>query len=374
MDKVFVRDAQNQYEETLAAIDRSGFTKEWAKNQTDQLTLVAENDNSLAYSLLQVENSLIFRGQEYIIKQCEQKYNGSNEEKDITATAVRYECSRIFKSDSKSGTLTYTIQDVLHYFFDGNKYGFDWEIQGNFPSAQIENLGNGSGKDCIDKCVDAFNAVVMANNRHLIFYTVEAFRKETEKVYRYGANTTEFTAKTDSTSIQNIAMCFGKQKDSSSDNNTVEYYFAPFEVRDEDSINRWGERWGASVSDNRFTDADAMRSFALKSMQTQPLTELTITYDGDDSVQQGEVWLLEVQSQNFITEVTVDGIKEYPLNPAKPPEVTLDNSYKTLYDYDRQLQKNVSLALTNIDNFNSNFQNELGNLPQFGEKVGEVND
>ena len=368
IEKIFVRDAKNQYEETLVAVDRDGFTKEWSKNQTDQLTLTAESDNSLAYSLLQIENSLIFRGQEYVIKQCEQKYSGLNEEKDITATAVRYECIRVFQPNTKSGTLTYKIEDVLHYFFDNNGYGFDWEIKGTFPAAQIDNLGGGSGKDCIDKCVDAFNAIVMANNRHLIFYTVEAFRKETEKSYRYGANTTEFSAKNDSASLQNIAMCYGKQKDSSTEGKT-EYYFEPFKVRDEDSIVRWGEHWGPNISDDRFTDANAMKDYALKSMQTQPLTEITITYDGNDEVQPGEVWLLNVESQHFITEVTVDGIKEYPLSYSKAPEVTLDNSYKTLYDYDRQLQKDVNIAINGMNNYKP-----YTPTITFGDKVGEVND
>lgn len=357
MDKVYIRDANNQYEETAASIGRDGFTYEWSKNQTDQVSFTADNDRSLAYALLQVESSVIFNGQEYVIKQSEQKYDGLDETKDVTATAVRYEVARVYQTAVKSGTLTYAIEDVLHFFFDKNEYGFTWEVKGTFAKAEIENLGDGSGKDCIDKCVDAFNCVVMADNKHLIFYTVEAFQTATQKVYHYGSNTTSFSVKTDSSSIQNIAVVYGKQKDATDDSDKTEYYFTPFTVQDDDSIKRWGKRPGASISDERFTIAADMKTYALSTMQTQPLTEMTITYDGDDTVNPGDVWELEVQSENFITDVTVDGIKTYPLAIGKSPEITLDNSYRTLYDYDRQMQNDVKRALNSFGAFSSRIEN-----------------
>lgn len=374
LKKVLVRDSAGQYEETLSSVKRDTFIIDWEKNQTNQVTFDAVADGSLAYSLLQNENSIIFDGQEYVIKQTQEKFASQISTMSVTATAVGYECSRVWQHNIQSGTKAYRVEDVLHYYFDNNTEDFTWEVQGSFGTAEIENLGNGSGKDCIDKIVSSFDAVFTSDNRHLILSTPEAFNIKVDKGYKYGHDTSDVSVQIDTTSIQNIAWCYGKTKEQTADDNgntsnDPEYYFDPFIVKDEDSIKRWGERPGADISDERFTDVNSMKSYALSKMQTQPLTVMNLTYFGNTEVKPGEVWFLEIKSNDFITDAQVDGIKTYPLIN-KAPEITLDNSYQTLYDYDIAVQKRLNQAVTDVQNISKSVSDNamLGTITQ---KVGD---
>lgn len=339
--KILVQDSANQYSETLFEFDRSSVKRTWKKNQSYQIDLTATNDGSIAYSLLRNENSLLVGGQEYLIKQVKPDLKGYNNQVEITANHVYYESRRIWQYNKRAGTITYSIQDILHYFFDGNQYGFTWEVIGNFSKVQIENLGNTSALDALNTCVDKFNCVIYPDNKHIRIYARDTWQKQVDKSYLYGYNTTTFSCSWDTTSIQNVAMCYGKQKDG--DEN--QYYFPPFLAKNTTSIQRWGERPGAEISDERFTDKNAMNTYALSTMQADPVTTMLLTYDGDDQVLPGEVWYLRVEPEQFDTDVEVTSITDYPFAPDHKPEVELDNSVRTLLDEDVAQERAIKTAI-----------------------------
>ncbi|WP_308902433.1 phage tail protein [Latilactobacillus curvatus] len=339
--KILVQDYANQYAETLVEFDRVSVKRTWKKNQSYQLDLTATNDGSLAYSLLRNENSLLVGGQEYLIKQVKPDLKGYSNHVEITANHVYYESRRIWQYNKRAGTITYSIQDILHYFFDNNPYGFTWEVIGNFSKVQIENLGNTSALDALNTCVDKFNCVIYPDNQHIRIYARDAWQKRVDKSYLYGYNTTTFSCSWDTTSIQNVAMCYGKQKDGEEN----QYYFAPFMAKNATSIQRWGERPGAEISDERFTDKNAMNTYALSTMQADPVTTMSLTYDGDDQVLPGEVWYLRVEPEQFDTDVEVTSITDYPFAPDHKPEVELDNSVRTLLDEDVAQERAIKTAI-----------------------------
>ncbi|WBY48549.1 phage tail protein [Latilactobacillus curvatus] len=339
--KVLVRDFNNQYEETVTSINFEELVRSWKKNSDYQVEFTALNDGSLAYNLLRNENSLLIDGQEYVIKQAERSLDGYDKSVAVTATHIYFEATRIYNYQTKSGTITYSIQDILHYFFDNNPYGFTWEVIGNFSKVQIENLGNTSALDALNTCVDKFNCVVYPDNKHIRIYSRDAWQKKVDKSYLYGYNTTTFSCSWDTTSIQNVTKCYGKQKDGQEG----QYYFPPFIAKNATSISRWGERPGAEISDERFTDKNAMNAYAMSTMQADPVTTMALTYDGDDQVLPGEVWYLRVEPEQFDTDVEVTGITDYPFVPDHKPEVELDNSVRTLLDEDIAQERLVKEAI-----------------------------
>ncbi|MFY4479672.1 phage tail protein [Latilactobacillus sakei] len=339
--KILVQDTADQYSETLVDFDRSSVKRTWKKNQSYQLELTAANDDSLAYSILRNENSLLMGGQEYVIKQVKPDLKGYSNQVAITANHIYYESRRIWQYQKRAGTITYSIQDILHYFFDNNPYGFTWEVIGDFSKVQIENLGNTSALDALNTCVDKFNCVIYPDNKHIRIYSRDAWQKKVDKAYLYGHNTTTFSCSWDTTSIQNVAMCYGKQKDGEEN----QYYFPPFLAKNTTSIQRWGERPGAEISDERFTEKNAMNAYAMSSMQADPVTTMALTYDGDDQVLPGEVWYLRVEPEQFNTDVEVTGITDYPFAPDHKPEVELDNSVRTLLDEDIAQERLVKKAI-----------------------------
>lgn len=62
---------------------------------------------------------------------------------------------RIYQHDMRKEE-TYSIDDVVKYWLDGNSLGFTYEVHGSFDHQEIENLGNGSGKDMLSKVLDTW--------------------------------------------------------------------------------------------------------------------------------------------------------------------------------------------------------------------------
>lgn len=371
--KILVSDSAYQYEETVTSVVFEELARKWKKNSDNQIEFTALNDGSLAYNLLRNENSIIIDGQEYVIKQAERALDGYDRSVAVTATHVYFESSRIYNYQTKSGTITYSIQDILHYFFDNNPYGFTWEVIGNFSKVQIENLGNTSALDALNTCVDKFNCVIYPDNKHIRIYARDAWQKQVNKSYLYGYNTTTFSCSWDTTSIQNVAMCYGKQKDGEEN----QYYFAPFLAKNTTSIQRWGERPGAEISDERFTDKNVMNTYALNAMQADPVTTMSLTYDGDDQVLPGEIWYLRVEPEQFDTDVEVTSITDYPFAPDHRPEVELDNSVKTLLDEDVAQERAIKKAIDNSKYINSkilNVSDEINNISNYTWTEADVNE
>lgn len=272
--KVTVRGQGRTEIEPLNCIDPSSFYIDWEVNSTWSLQFTAYQDGSLAYSMLDSQASIFFDGQEYIIKQAEPDANSGQDSLDVVATHVYFELGRIRKyktyvdpadankqtdvrvngstqiendnddsddtdpnahkstSTSKSGNttttttvtktdetkedseqenqVTYKMDDVLKYWIGGNKLGFTYQIIGNFPTARIEQLSDGSGMDMLSKITEHWpNAIIYPDNKNIRVYSQEKFNKDRNNRLDYEHNTTEFKWTFDSTNLTNEVMCIG---------------------------------------------------------------------------------------------------------------------------------------------------------------------
>ncbi|WP_225367657.1 phage tail protein [Ligilactobacillus salivarius] len=71
---------------------------------------------------------------------------------------------------------TYTVNDVLAFYLDGNKNGFSYQVIGNFDKQQITDLGNTNGKDMISKILSTWeNAIFYPDNRNIRIYNKKDF-------------------------------------------------------------------------------------------------------------------------------------------------------------------------------------------------------
>ena len=114
------------------------------------------------------------------------------------------------KEDSDENQIEYHIEDVLKHWIDGNQLGFSYQVIGDFPTAQLEELADGSGTDMLSKITEAWpNAVIYPDNRNIRIYAQDQFYKDHENRLDYEHNTTEFKWSYDSTSLTNEVMCIG---------------------------------------------------------------------------------------------------------------------------------------------------------------------
>lgn len=114
------------------------------------------------------------------------------------------------KEDSDNDQIEYHIEDVLKHWLDGNQLGFSYQVIGDFPTAQLEELADGSGTDMLSKITEAWpNAVIYPDNRNIRVYAQDQFYKDYGNRLDYEYNTTEFKWSFDSTSLTNEVMCIG---------------------------------------------------------------------------------------------------------------------------------------------------------------------
>lgn len=259
MDKLLVRGLKRTETEPLglSSLDPDSFYITWAMNETWQLQFTARDDGSVAYNMLDDESSVFYDGQEYIVKHCIPDFVDGTKAKDVVATHVYNEISRIRKykqyvdtSDPSSGQSTnvkanpddtgssgdnsnvtqngnttitktdegdnqenqiwYSLEDVLKYYLDGNSLGFTYQIIGNFGKSRIEQLQDGNGTDMLSKIVEHWpNAVIFPDNRNIRVYNIDDFEKDYGNRLDYEYNTTEFKLTYDSTSLTNEVFCIG---------------------------------------------------------------------------------------------------------------------------------------------------------------------
>ena len=372
--KILVKGKNRNEKEPLNYYPNGSFNIQWEKNGTWQLTFTMLNDKSVAYSLLGVEASIYFDNQEYIVKQCVPDYSNGVGTKQITATHVYNEVQRIMQRTTKTGTLTYSVADVLKFVLNGNKLGFTYEVIGSFPKEQITDLGNMTGKDMLSKITDTWsNAVIYPDNKKIRVYSQDKFTKDYGNRLDYRANSSVVNLSYDSTNITNQVMAIGAQKEGSSDDKP-EYYFQPFLVEDAKSIKEWGLHPTASISDDRFHDKASMKAYALSQLQPEPALSISVTEDTQEKPTPGDIRRLEVREDGFVTNVEVVGYTWYPLDYTNT-SITLNNTAQTVLNFKNNYQKQLKLAVQqqkSSSNHNySQMQKNIANLQEQIKKLQE---
>lgn len=411
LPKVRVQDRKNQYDETLTCIQRDSWDHDIEMNQTDQIDFTVSNDGTIGYQLLENENYIFFSGQQYRIKQTEKDDSGYDIKRTITTTHIRFDAQYVYQYEKHKGSWTVGPADLMSFVFDQNdlgNHGFTWTIIGDPPKVEVTDYGECSGQDCINDCCEKFNMVVTADNKHIFLTVMENFVKKVNASFKYLYNTPEFQAAIDTTELQNIAKCYGKTKEKedttnssddgssdipdsaddatnvdtkdATDDDDTEYYFAPFIVRDEESIKEWGERPGPPIIDERFTDPEAMCQYALATMKSEPDLQITLNFSGEEKLELGNMLYIVVQPENFVTWVTVTGIKNNVFVRPINSEITLENKRQNLVDYEVALQKSIKSVKGHLSGIGRSLSavdtlaNNAWGMGTITKKVGEVHD
>ncbi|HJE97087.1 MAG TPA: phage tail protein [Ligilactobacillus acidipiscis] len=300
---------------------------QWEQNGSYQISFTAFDDKSVSYTMLSEEADIEFNGQHYIVKQAVEDAGGGIDTKQITATHIYNEISRVRQRNTKTGTLTYSVQDVLSFYLDdkvANPFGFSYSVYGSFDKQQIENLGNSSGSDMLSKITEQWpQAIIYPDNKNIRVYSPESFAKDYGGRIDYLHNSSDVKMTVDSTTITNQVKVFGKQientDDNATDNAPVKYYFDPFIVEDKDSIKQYGLHPMDDISDERFTDRNAMQAYAKGQLSPNPAVSIEVTGVKNEMPIAGEQRHLIAKPLNLETDLTVIG---YTWNPFDSSQVT----------------------------------------------------
>lgn len=170
------------------------------------------------YDELDVESSFFLDGQEYVVKNCVEHYDTNT--KEITAWHVYNEINRIYKrsdltlnkptDDKQSQDVSYSVEDILKAWVDGNSLGFSYEIHGNFDKQSTSKFDSGSGKDMLSKITELWpNAIIYPDNKKIRVYSEDEFYKDKGRIIDFPHDAKSVKTTRDSQSIINIIRCVG---------------------------------------------------------------------------------------------------------------------------------------------------------------------
>lgn len=329
-------------QEPLQSIVKPTFNVSWENNSQYQITFTAVADGSVAYALLTAENIVTWQGQQFVIKSNVPNYSGGYATVAITANHIYMECKKIFQHNKKDGTLTYSVDDVLSFYFANNQFGYSYEVKGTFAKQQISDLGGGNAFDGLSQIISTWpDTFIYPDNKKIIVYDKSNFSKNLGNRLGYGHNSDNMALTYNSTNLVNQLTVISAQKDDGSS------YWQPHVVKDETSINEYGVWDGGDFSDDRFTDVNAADKAAKAQLVTEPSVSITLDYLDTDVPIAGEVRRLEILDTGFVTDVMVLAYSYYPLDKSQKPTITLNSNAKTILDYQKSNKRQLNIAKQN---------------------------
>ncbi|GKU81195.1 phage tail protein [Niallia sp. NCCP-28] len=213
---LLVRDKTDAYEEILIDIDYGGFSYDYEKNTSRQLSFTAYETiyNKFSFDLLTGDAVIVYQGQEFVIKQCTPKVVGKRQTKDITAVHVSFTVQDHYQYDAKESAAEYSLDDIMKFAINGNELGFTYEIVGDFEKQTIESISANDAKNIInDIACRTFGAIFYADNKHLQLYSEDEWYREVQQTFRYLYNTNEVSVAEDITNIKTYIKAYGKEKE-----------------------------------------------------------------------------------------------------------------------------------------------------------------
>lgn len=331
LKKVIIKSHDGQNQQMLAAIKWDTFQTVWSKNESYQLSFTAYDDVSLSFNLLSVENSVIYDGQEYVIKQIVDDYNGGEHSVQVTATHIMYNLNSVFQYSLKAGDVSLTLSEALSFLFKNVK-NYSYKVHGTFNSSKkMTDFGNTSITEGLSSLKETFKIYAIIPDGHVIhLYSEKEYVIKTNKVFRYRHDTTEVQLQYDSVSMVNQVQAVSTAE---------KPLFSPFLVSNDDSIKQWGVRQGARVESDTISDANQMKTLASQSFVLQPTISLALTSAENQSVKMGEIWAVQILETGLLTKVEVVSITRTPFSDVTPIQIELNNSRANYLDAQKAQNK-----------------------------------
>ena len=326
MKNILIRNYEETKEEILINYDKDSFSVSWQQNETWELfvTVPRTKGNQITFDLIDYENYVVFDGQQYSIKQMRPYASGSQIYKDVVATHVYYTIQDGWQYDTISGTKS--INDLLTHIFKAGNRGFSWEVvdpNNVFLKKEQENFGNDNYLNLINEILEDYGAVVIPNNKHLVFYPISEYGNITEQQIRYKYNTDEVSFDIDTYALKTQIKGFGKKKEDGS------YYFNPVTYTSPES-KKWGIRIQGPIEDERYTIQNNMIEYLKQQLHDYPDVSGSVTLKWAVSLNKGDKVLFVYEPLNISTYIQVVGITNHPAIPNKAPEIVLSNTKKTI--------------------------------------------
>ena len=118
-------------------------------------------------------------------------------------------------------------------------------------------------------------------------------------------------------------------------------------MQDDNSIKEWGVHPGPDLVDERFTDAEAMRKYALTTLKPNPSLTIEVTLkDNSFQPKKGEILRVQARQKKYSGSWRTVGYDVYPEPGASEgTQITLNDAKQTILDYQNQRTTIIQQAL-----------------------------
>lgn len=106
-----------------------------------------------------------------------------------------------------------------------------------------------------------------------------------------------------------------------SDDETTQYVFEPFFYINSNSFNNWKLKIGADITNDQINDVQAMKDYADKTMQLDPIVQLSVLENTHEEAQIGDTSFLNADPIGIRTMITVNGITGNPFRKDSPMQI-----------------------------------------------------
>ncbi|WP_318766581.1 prophage endopeptidase tail family protein [Lactiplantibacillus carotarum] len=214
-DQLIIQNAAGDIEEILNGIDYASFGYNYQQNQSRDLSFTVYKipGNEFAYQLVTNEATVLYHGQQFVIKDCTQIQGGYLYNKQVTAHHISLQFQDwVVPTDSESDK-SWQLADALAFISAGNDLGYKLDCVGKWDKAKkLDSLGGNTGTDALNTIVAAFGGLVMADNKHITVYDKDSFYQTVDHTFRYLFNTDNVTVDTSTDDLKTRVKVYGPKK------------------------------------------------------------------------------------------------------------------------------------------------------------------
>lgn len=336
-----ITDYEKTKKKVLDCVVKDSFSIEDKDNiySLEFLAIDQEDENNQSFELLKNENSILFDGQEFVIKKCEDLAEGITVGKQITAIHIMFTIQDGYQYNTITGTKS--INECLKHVFQADKQGFKYEVvntNGVINRIEFENFGDDNLLKLIEKIMDDFDVALVRNNKLLTFIPNQYFQTKTNNQIRYLYNTDDVSFDIDTYNLKTQIKGFGKRKDPKEGQEVGDWYFDPVTYTSPEA-SKWGVRIQDPVNDERYTIRANMIQRLKKDLLDYPQIVGTVSMkELEFEVKRGDLVRFIYEPLNVDKYIKVVGITNTPFTN-ESPQIELDTSKRTMIDYLVMLSK-----------------------------------
>lgn len=368
---LIVSDINRETEEPLTGIDESkvALSEELGNSYTLTFDINEQETNQEAIELIQFENFITLEenGQTYRIKDINRSNRRHAEIKSVSADHVFFDLIAIKQDKSTALNGSKTFEVAMNYALKDTGWAWTIDDDSTFYALDYENF-QGNALDLFNSLQSRHKFEWMPDSQTNVVHLAKRIGVDTDAQIRYKHNLINIKDDSTTSGITNIRKGYGKKKEFAEGQEPTVLkdsdYVTVVTWRHEESINRYGPRWGDDFENETFTQASSLLAAIEEDDKSKPMPQVSLSTSyanlekygtgvSIESTQLGNGLFVIHEPLDIDVQARILKRKYYPLSDVKMPELTIGNLKPSSVKQNTKARRFVASAekrLTNNEN------------------------